>query len=195
MNSLKNNTVTKRLFVAIPVIGEAAVYCFSVQNALKGIFGDSMRYTGRNCSDINEKFHLTLEFLGDTSIHEIDEITSRIEFASNTNPFSFSCGNCRFFGSPGNSGSVFVSVSDETGELGNFYGRLMGFSREDFRPHITIARRKSPDREQISKLKSFIGEERSGPRFPVSEIVLFSSDLSSSGPVYTALKRVPVGNK
>ncbi|MBU1220369.1 RNA 2',3'-cyclic phosphodiesterase [Myxococcota bacterium] len=195
MNALKNSTDTKRLFVAIPIAGEAAVYCLNVQNSLKAFAGDSIRYTGRNCSDVNEKFHLTLEFLGDTSIHEIDDITERIERAVNTKPFSFSCGNCKFFGSPGNSGSVFISVKDETGELDNLNRSLKGFSRENFHPHITIGRRKSPDREQISQLISFTDEERSGPRFTVSEIVLFSSDLNASGPVYTALKRVPVGNK
>ena len=71
-----------------------------------------------------------------------------------------------------------------------------GFGRGDkpFSAHLTIGRIKYP--QGLEKLMTRLPEEKfESAEFPVSEVVIFKSDLSPRGPTYTALGRVRLGGE
>jgi RNA 2',3'-cyclic 3'-phosphodiesterase len=71
----------------------------------------------------------------------------------------------------------------------------LGFptDRDEFRPHLTLGRVKGP--AKIRPLVDLVREDRDREfgRFEVGELVLFRSQLSRDGSVYTALRRAPLG--
>ncbi|MDZ4225039.1 MAG: RNA 2',3'-cyclic phosphodiesterase, partial [bacterium] len=69
----------------------------------------------------------------------------------------------------------------------------VGFEREkrEFKPHLTIVRIKVPPKND-SWLKTLEGmKERSFGETQVDHLILYKSELTKEGPVYTALKVFP----
>ncbi len=72
----------------------------------------------------------------------------------------------------------------------------IGFEPEDrpFRPHLTLGRVKSSrGKEELIRIVEKYREEEIGT-FQVEKIVLFKSDLTPTGPIYTPLREIKLGN-
>lgn len=144
-----------------------------------------------------ENVHLTLKFFGNVptqSLSKISAACSRVaeEFQS----FQISIGGTGVFPRRSRPQVLWVGVEDSSGGLLDLQGRLEeefareGFPREDrgFRPHLTIARLRKP--EDARKLaETHIQTRFALTAMHVNELVLFRSQLSPKGSIYTVISK------
>ena len=149
-----------------------------------------------------EKIHLTLKFFGNIEESKIDEIIRNIEEPIRRNPSFFlkvrGIGAFPHLKSPR---VIWMGLIDERGVLVPFQkeleGRLekAGFAPEkrSFQPHLTLGRMNSSRGmdELIWRMEKHQEEEFG--ELGVERIVLFKSDLRPTGPIYTALRDVRLG--
>jgi 2'-5' RNA ligase len=64
--------------------------------------------------------------------------------------------------------------------------------RRPFHPHVTLARPRKPWNRRASERFAAAFEGRIGDPFPVAEGVLYRSDLTPGGAVYTVVERFPL---
>jgi len=73
----------------------------------------------------------------------------------------------------------------------------IGFQPEDrpFHPHLTLGRMKSSrgKEELVGRIEKYREEEFGD--FQVGRVILFKSDLTPSGPIYTLLKELKLGGR
>jgi 2'-5' RNA ligase len=147
-----------------------------------------------------ENLHLTLKFLGEVSVEDIQKLsTAAASAAAAINPFALSILGPGTFPPHGQPKVLWIGIEDEQRNLIQLQARLedecvrLGFARESrsFHPHLTIARVRSP------KGSRQLAQSHKDTDFPfqnvsVSEIVLFRSELRSEGSKHTALSRHPL---
>lgn len=142
--------------------------------------------------------HLTLKFLGDVSVANMDMLTSMLKTeAAGHQPFEISVGGAGAFPNIRRPRVLWVGV-EAPSELAQVQAGVeaamahLGYGREErpFSPHLTIgrvSRNATPDdlraisRALESTRVGFLGAAC------VQEISLFRSDLNPSGAVYTKL--------
>ncbi|MBI4744436.1 MAG: RNA 2',3'-cyclic phosphodiesterase [Actinobacteria bacterium] len=180
-----------RLFVAIELPAE-------VQNSLYEI-KDYVGSKLKNARWINpSNLHLTLQFLGECSREQAEEIKDALKKAVyDFGSFSFDIGG--FGGFPSNRRPRVFWISATKGnekilELQRLVTESLsslGFKEEkkDFKSHITIARFKQPD-DLKEALESEALLKFSRKEILVDKIVLFQSQLSPKGAQYTALEKI-----
>ena len=149
-----------------------------------------------------EKIHLTLKFFGSIDESRIDPIVKSIGGPTQTSsPFSLAVRGMGAFPHLKNPRVIWVGLVDEKEALISFQKALekefgkIGFEPEDrpFHPHLTLGRMKSNrGREELIGRMEKYREEQFGD-FQVEKVVLFRSDLRSSGPIYTPLKELRLG--
>ncbi len=145
--------------------------------------------------------HLTLKFFGDVSDAQVEEIAAAAApIAQAQTPFSLTLAQVGAFPTLKSPRVVWVGLGGELAPLQALYQRLeeafegLGFPREGrpFAPHLTLGRVKSPKgREGLVRQLAVLPAIPSEP-FPVREIVLFRSTLTSQGAIYTPLKVIPL---
>ncbi len=149
-----------------------------------------------------ENIHLTLHFLGEVEETALEALRVPLAaIAAETEPFSFAVRSVLTVPPRGPLRMIWAGVEEPTGALARLQemtGQLLasqGFPPEerDYRPHLTLARitfARDPDRIRR-------GAEKFLPHgfgaTSAREIILFRSDLSPQGPVYTPLARFPFG--
>ena len=144
-----------------------------------------------------ENVHLTLKFFGNVPTQNLSKISapcSRVaeEFRS----FQISIGGTGVFPRRSRPQVLWIGVEDSSGRLLDLQGRLEeefareGFPKEDrgFRPHLTIARLRKPEDART------LAETHIQTNFPltamrVNELVLFRSQLSPRGSIYTVISK------
>ena len=145
-----------------------------------------------------ESIHLTLKFLGATSMEQVDTVCGVLDHLTrNVAPFSFDVTGMGAFPNSRNPKVIWAGMQVED-RLKAFHQELetalaaMGFAAEDrpFAPHLTLGRlRDGLARKDIAGLIEQFSSERFG-RFEADHIIFFKSELKPSGPVYTALKDI-----
>lgn len=144
-----------------------------------------------------ENIHLTLKFFGNVALDRIPKISaaaSRVakEFSS----FPIGVGITGVFPRPSRPQVLWIGVSDSISKLSGLQRRLEeeceieGFEKEDraFRPHLTLARMRKP--EGAKRLAEAHLQMQFYPaEIPLTEFVVFRSELSSKGSRYTAISR------
>ena len=145
-----------------------------------------------------ESIHLTLTFLGATSMEQVDTVCGVLDHLTrNAAPFSFDVTGVGAFPNSRNPKVIWAGMQVED-RLNAFHQNLetalaaMGFAAEDrpFAPHLTLGRlRDGLARKDIAGLIEQFSSERFG-RFEADHIIFFKSELKPSGPVYTALKDI-----
>jgi 2'-5' RNA ligase len=146
-----------------------------------------------------ESTHLTVKFLGDVRRASIPEVLTHLEEAGAAiEPFAMEVSGLSFFprperpkvvaaGIPQPAASALSALAAKTDAALS----ALGFppERRAFRAHITLGRVKSPRgvRGLADALLTASGEPFG--RQLVTEMVLFMSELSRSGPTYTLLGR------
>jgi len=146
-----------------------------------------------------DKIHLTLKFLGNITASQINTINNSVaETLTGKNKFRLILGNPGAFPDKKRVRILWVGVDGDLQPLNVIQQELdtnlepSGFEAEkrSFRPHLTLARiydNVSIERRQAlgNLCDSIISDNKSS--FEVSAIVLFKSELTRSGPMYTKL--------
>lgn len=140
-----------------------------------------------------ENIHLTLKFFGNVGVDRIPVIA---EAASRTvrefSAFRIVVGNTGVFPKPSRAQVLWIGVNDPSGKLSAVQKRFDdecladGFSKEDraYRPHLTIARLRNPARHLAD---AHLNMTFANIEVPLTELVIFRSELSPKGSKYTAL--------
>ena len=143
--------------------------------------------------------HLTLKFLGAVPAGDVPKVVEALHSALGDGgppaPFAFRLSGVGAFPSAASPRVVWVGVTQGQEPLVALAARVeaalepLGFPRESrpFSPHLTVGRCRSPKNgatlgESIVSLRAY-----EGPPVAVGRVVLFSSDLRPTGPVYTPL--------
>jgi 2'-5' RNA ligase len=142
-----------------------------------------------------EKLHLTLKFFGDTEESRVERLTDALKRAASLiNPFELSLQGTGAFPPSGLPRVLWLGVTDASGQLDRLHKRVedecapLGFARErkPFRPHLTIARLRSPEgAKRLASLHKALKFEAGS--FGVAEIVLIKSELLPQGSRHTAI--------
>jgi 2'-5' RNA ligase len=150
-----------------------------------------------------EKIHFTLKFFGNIDESRIDPIVKSIERSTQTiSPFSLKVRGVGAFPHLKNPRVIWMGLVDGKEVLVSFQKQLekelekIGFEPEEraFHPHLTLGRMKSSKaREELTGRMERHQEEEFGD-FQVERIVLFKSDLKPTGPIYTPLRELRLGN-
>ena len=148
-----------------------------------------------------DNLHITMHFLGDIAddlVMVAHEAGARA--VAEFEPFELSVGEIGCVPPEGKLRMLWANVNDPAGRLGDLYAKLgeqlgpEGFrvDHRPFNPHVTLARFRSPPRndtvhQAVRKAMAAFGSVM------VDELVLYSSQLTKSGPVYSALARNAFG--
>lgn len=173
-----------RLFIGIPLPGEYARIIGEIQGRWKVRLASKVTWVRP------ELVHLTLKFLGDVDQSRVAGIVSAMEAAARES-FGARGGVGGVFPDRGAPRVVWVGLDRGGEECAECFRCLddglvrAGFAPESrpFRPHLTVARIKAPDRgDDWSGLLRDLSQ--GWPEFAVERIVLWQSVLSACGPTY-----------
>jgi 2'-5' RNA ligase len=148
-----------------------------------------------------QAMHLTLKFLGEVDLKEIPAVCEAVSRAVNDLPaFEFEAQGAGAFPSAGRPRTIWLGVSRGEEALVALHEAVdqalgsLGFRRENrrFRPHLTLGRVRG-DRD-VRELGQLVAEQASfvGGVGSVDEVVVFSSELESDGPVHEPLAVAPL---
>ena len=166
-----------------------------------------------------EGIHLTLKFLGNTTMAQVDQVQAALgQAAVHVQPFTFTVGGLGCFPNTRQPRVVWVALQEPSGALHRLRDAVeaqvapLGFPTEKrpFRPHLTLGRvqrgaSKSEVRavgEVLAPYQGPFAGESPGVRFdlaaPVGEMKVASvsyikSDLRPTGAVYTTLADFQLG--
>ncbi len=139
-----------------------------------------------------ENLHLTLKFLGEIDQSKIEQVKEAIRSIS-FETFVIRLRGLGYFPGGGRVNVVWVGVEDQSGSLTRVGEELqaklasLGFQKERFTPHLTIARVKSVrEKQRLIQLISEHQSEDYGTQ-KIEYICLKKSILTPSGPIYSDL--------
>jgi len=147
-----------------------------------------------------ENTHLTLKFLGNVAHSRITRISAAADRAvTNCSPLNIVIGDSGVFPGVSRARVLWIGVADPDGELDQLHNRFEnecvqeGFEKETraFRPHLTVARIRRPEGSR-PLAETHLKNKFADVIVPVTELVVFRSELSSSGSKYTPLSRHPL---
>jgi 2'-5' RNA ligase len=184
---------TQRLFIAIDTPPEVKVAMSELQKKLRAT-GADVRW------EPQEKFHLTLKFLGDTETDRVERISATLrETIFSLHAVSVVYSGIGFFPPRGIPRVVWIGMSDDGESLDRLHATVeaqclaLGFPPEDrqFHPHVTLGRVRS--REGIGALRRSV-ESLTFESHPIiiSSIDLIRSTLKSDGSSYAMIARFPL---
>ncbi len=142
--------------------------------------------------------HLTIKFLGDTPVEQIEPLKrSRESEASRHQPFEIQVGTLGAFPNPRRPRVIWIGVQAPAGLAALASGvekavQSLGFTPEErpFSPHLTLGRvRQQASFDEVGALAELVAKTRveSLGITRVDKIHLFKSDLRPAGAVYTSL--------
>lgn len=147
-----------------------------------------------------EILHITLSFLGDTSEHQVKNISEQLEkICSGYSSMELHFKELGVFRSLKNP-RVFWIGMERNELLENLQGEieiklrdyLKNRENKPFSPHLTIARIKWI--ENIDKLKYWLQKYRGKTiqKTKIGEVIYYESKLTANGPVYNSIKKFPL---
>ena len=186
-----------RSFLAIEIPRAIQEKIEEVQKDLRSSYAD-VRWVNP------EKIHLTLKFFGSIEESRIEPIVKSIEGpVQNISSFSIKVRGVGAFPNLKNPRVIWMGLVDGKEVLIHFQEQLeeelkkIEFEPEEraFHPHLTLGRmRSSKGREELIGRIEKHQEEEFGV-FQVEKVVLFKSDLRPTGPIYTSLRELKLGNQ
>lgn len=149
-----------------------------------------------------QNIHVTVKFLGDVEDAEIYRVCrAAAEAVADLPAFQVCCRGVGAFPSSQRPRTVWLGIDDPAGSFQELYERLeramsgLGYPREArrFQPHLTIGRLRHGQR-QVGDLPARLAQqaERELGQIDVDEVIVFASELTPDGPVYTVLGRAPL---
>ena len=183
-----------RTFVAVELDAELKKELAAIQRDLKAC-GADVRWTR------GEGIHLTLKFLGEIRPEDVGGVTAAMSDAvEGIEPFEFEVGGIGAFPSEQSPRVVWIGVKDTSGRLEEISRALddglqsLGIGREGrrFKPHLTLGRvRSGRGHDELCGAMAAHRDAQLGRR-EVDEIVLFQSELTPQGAVYSVVARQPL---
>ncbi|MGZ8847378.1 MAG: RNA 2',3'-cyclic phosphodiesterase [Pyrinomonadaceae bacterium] len=144
-----------------------------------------------------DNIHLTLKFLGDVPVNQIESLAQALMRAATQTPdFDLVIRDCGSFPTRGKPKVLWIGIDDPSSNLPKLQAAVedecakAGFDRDQrsFHPHLTIARLRNPKgARSLAELHQEIGFEPVS--VSVSEVCLIRSELSSAGSRYTVIAR------
>jgi 2'-5' RNA ligase len=149
-----------------------------------------------------ENLHVTLKFLGDVPETDVADVCNAIgELAGRVEPFDFDVSHLCCIPPGGKVRMVWADVREPTGRMASVFEQAetalsrLGFPRErrGFRPHITLGRVKFTRNAAglraaaAQYADTLFGSQHAG------EIVVYRSELTPRGSIYTPLARAHFG--
>ncbi len=181
-----------RTFIAIDLPEEIKAQIRGVVEELKEI-GARVVWTRL------ENLHLTLKFLGNTSVGQLDKIKSLLEeVGQESGPITLSFKGLGGFPNEKKPRIVWMGVDHGSEELKQlFYLAEQSLISLDFKqeknpflPHLTLGRIKLPQTNKQLEKKLSEDKEREFGSVAVSDFKLLESTLTSEGPVYKVLHQI-----
>lgn len=183
---------TIRAFVAIDVGPEVRAAAVKLVEKLAAAAADVKWVEPSN-------MHLTLKFLGDVALKETARICQAVQQAADEcGPFDLEFRGVGAFPNPGRPRTVWLGTGSGREPLGALFDHVesglqkLGFRRESraFQGHLTLGRvrRGGPQIAELGRLLAEQAECRAGQAH-VDQLLVFSSELTSSGPRYDVLGR------
>jgi len=183
-----------RAFLAIDPPEEILGEIGRIQGRLQRLIRGELRWVRP------EAIHLTLKFFGDIPESAVADIAAVVEpAAAGAAPFSLAIGGAGVFPDQRRPRVLWLGMNGDVPRLLLFQQGLeaelgrIGFPAEErpFRPHLTLARIKSP--RGLAGLERALekGEEYGAGEFTASGIALIRSELTPRGAMYTKLKWFP----
>lgn len=175
----------QRVFIGIPVDEQSQQHINHLLKPLKKSHPD-IRWEPEN------NRHLTLAFLGDIPIPEVENLLQLFHSTYQQEPcFEFRLSTMTRF--PGPTGRIVALVDDPTGPLNRIFQITRRFlennnvqlNLKEFRPHITLGRIK-----KAKQVKTNF-DQQTNINLKISKITFYQSILSASGSTYTTLKETP----
>lgn len=143
-----------------------------------------------------ENLHFTLHFLGEIPIEDAARVCQKVKALVARMPsFEIEVGGVSAFPSVAAPRTIYVGVQQGTEELINLHAAIghelvkLGFREESrrFMPHLTLGRvRGSQGTAELADLLRDNADDIAGVT-DVSEVTVFSSNLSGRGPTYDVL--------
>ncbi|PLJ77045.1 RNA 2',3'-cyclic phosphodiesterase [Infirmifilum sp. SLHALR2] len=140
-----------------------------------------------------ENLHITLQFIGEIPREKVQGVASKL-MEVKASSFSMELQGIGAFPNPKNPRVIWIGVRRGSEELSRLAQEVykavtaagVKLEREDFQPHLTIARVKAPLGGEVRKIieknsSTFFGEQ------DVTKFYLIKSVLTPRGPVYTDL--------
>jgi 2'-5' RNA ligase len=178
-----------RLFIGIPLAPKVIDGLERVSHGLRSA-DDRLRWTS------SESWHITLQFLGETSEERYKCLVPRLHDVVSVPP-SIQVGELGVFDRAG----VFFADVHVSPELGKLQKNVVaatekcGCAAEErpFHPHITLARAKGDDRmHALRKLKNRARPNVEFPSFTATEFLLYEAFLEPRGSHYEVRDRFPL---
>lgn len=190
-----------RAFIAVDLSAEVLDRLAQVMDGLRREIGEgAIRWVPI------ENMHLTLKFLGDVSVSNLDRLKEIMRISAATcSPFALSVGGLGAFPSPLRARVVWVGVEGPP-DLMSLQRMIdtetdrLGYASEnrDFKPHLTLGRvGRNVTPKELQKIGQVLKEKKVGflGVAQVRDVHLFRSDLQSNGAVYSRMYSVPLAEK
>jgi 2'-5' RNA ligase len=147
--------------------------------------------------------HLTLKFLDEVPLAEIPAVCAAVEAAAaKVEPFDIEIHGAGAFPNAGRPRTVWLGAGKGVEAMATLHKHLedalakLGFRKEHrrFQAHLTIGRVRGggPAIKPLGDLLWQYADFDAG-QLAVDEVVVFSSQLERTGPIYEALGRAPLG--
>lgn len=181
-----------RLFIGVPLAHEVIHGLERLSRSLRSA-DDGLRWTAA------ETWHITLQFLGETSQERYGCVTARLREVVSPSAV-IRVGELGFFDRAG----VFFADVRVSPELGRLQQSVVaatakcGCATEErpFHPHITLARAKGDNRmHALRKLKDRVKPQAEFPAFTAAEFLLYEAFLRSGGSRYEVRERFPLADR
>jgi RNA 2',3'-cyclic 3'-phosphodiesterase len=174
-----------RLFIAIGISEGARQEIISLKRELGFIKGSFSR---------DENLHITMKFLGEVADENVENICSRLSCVA-VKPFRLRLDKIGVFPNEHTPSVIWASAEplEPQAELKKQIDLALPEFRADypFQSHITIARIKSINADERTKLSASIraaSQKMNKIEFEVNGFTLFKSVLTKEGPVYEKIK-------
>jgi 2'-5' RNA ligase len=173
----------RRLFVAVPLPGELGPLVRRAQESLPAVPGLRLLKP--------EQWHVTLAFIGEVDAERAAIARSVVESVPGDLGGEALVGRFLLLPSPSRARVVTLELADGQGVFAGLFETVMGgleaggvMKREKrpFRPHLTVARLRTPGAVRPRY-------ESEQARFAVQSVCLYQSELRREGAVYTVVCR------
>jgi RNA 2',3'-cyclic 3'-phosphodiesterase len=149
-----------------------------------------------------ENIHLTLKFLGDIYQEDVDPVCRIVDASfKGIKPISLCAAGVGFFPGIRRPRVLWTGISGQTDLLGKMHYAIdeglhsLGFERDERRytGHLTLGRFKGQQDPEplIDMMKSY--KDMISDDFLVDAVFVYKSDLKPSGPIYTNLSSIRLG--
>ncbi|MDD5006155.1 MAG: RNA 2',3'-cyclic phosphodiesterase [Candidatus Omnitrophica bacterium] len=180
-----------RTFIALEIEDKIKDKISEIQETIKRANLIKASWVAKN------NLHLTLKFLGDTKLKDVEKIKEKIKNSSQGEQ-SIKC-NLNKIGVFPNERSprvIWAGIEGGYEQIAGLVNKLetniseLGFKKEkrDFKTHITICRpRQILNPQQFGLLLEEINKNFEPQEFVINELVFFESKLTPQGSIYTPL--------